>query len=36
MGLVVDDLDRGVILLDGFEVRYAEIVREGIGGIVVF
>jgi hypothetical protein len=36
MGLVVDDLHRGIILLDGFEVRYAEIVGKRICGIAVF
>lgn len=36
VGLVVDDLDGGVVLLDGFEVADADVVGEGVGGVVVF
>lgn len=35
MCLVVDDLDGRVVLFDGFEVGDAEVVGEGVGGIVI-
>lgn len=35
MSLIVDDLDGRVVLFDGFEVGDAEVVGEGIGGIVI-
>lgn len=33
--LVIDDLDGGVVLLDGLEVADADVVGEGVGGVVV-
>lgn len=33
--LVVDDLDGGVVLLDGLEVADADVVGQGVGGVVV-
>lgn len=35
MCLIVNDLHRRIVLFDGFEISYAEIIREGVGGVVI-
>lgn len=35
MCLVVNDLDWRIVLFDGFEIGYAEIIGKGVGGIVI-